>query len=319
LIPGPDFLISDAVTGGNEHFYWLPPMADDPGSFTTAFDGSLSPVVRICDLADCAANQVAEFTTTTGPGSETVRVMGEDQHYIVNWHTDESNVSPGPIYRITVLAGGTPLGFADVQFRASGQDAKNLSTDQIIGLLDGRTLPIKFRIEEGAVFVISPTDGGTVEALDGTVTIEIPPGALAEETGITVEPVDEANPPEPLPDDGDALPGTVVDFGPDGLEFEEPVELALPIPATLPVGVILEALRLYRAGRRCRSGQRCRDGTDHPLQQFRHPAGWGHQLRRQWVCRARFGACRGGTRRHGDGVRRHAHGAERPGLEACHD
>jgi hypothetical protein len=248
LIPGPDFLISDAVTGGNEHFYWLPPMADDPGSFTTAFDGSLSPVVRICDLADCAANQVAEFTTTTGPGSETVRVMGEDQHYIVNWHTDESNVSPGPIYRITVLAGGTPLGFADVQFRASGQDAKNLSTDQIIGLLDGRTLPIKFRIEEGAVFVISPTDGGTVEALDGTVTIEIPPGALAEETGITVEPVDEANPPEPLPDDGDALPGTVVDFGPDGLEFEEPVELALPIPATLPVGVILEALRLYRAG-----------------------------------------------------------------------
>ena len=68
----PSFAILDAVhNGGNEHFFWLPPLVTNPGSFNGAFDGTHSPVVSICDLADCAANLIAEYTTTTGPGSET--------------------------------------------------------------------------------------------------------------------------------------------------------------------------------------------------------------------------------------------------------
>jgi hypothetical protein len=132
-------------------------MVDDPGAFNGPFDGTLSPVVHICDLTDCAAMPVAEFTTTTGSGSEIVRVVPEDEQYIVNWHTDEFDLSSAATYRITVLVSGTELGFGDVRLGSSGSEAKNLTTNETIGLKDGRTLPIKFRIEEGAVFVV-PVD-----------------------------------------------------------------------------------------------------------------------------------------------------------------
>ena len=33
----------------------------------------------------------------------------------------------------------------------SGKDLKNVDTNEYIALKDGRTLPIKFRIEEGAI------------------------------------------------------------------------------------------------------------------------------------------------------------------------
>ena len=110
------FAILDAVHGGgNEHFFWLPPMVGYPESFNGDFDGTQLPVVSICDLADCTpTNLIVEYTTTTGAGSEVVRVVPEDEHYIVNWHIDEFPVAPGPTYRISVVADGTELGFSDV-------------------------------------------------------------------------------------------------------------------------------------------------------------------------------------------------------------
>ena len=53
---------SDGAHGGNEHFFFLPPMVDDP-SPTGVFDGSLSPVVEICEWtgAECALPLLAEF------------------------------------------------------------------------------------------------------------------------------------------------------------------------------------------------------------------------------------------------------------------
>jgi len=149
--PGPSWLISDAVHGGgNAHFFWLPPMVSQPQAVNGVFDAGQSPIVRICDLADCGGMLIAEFTMATGPGSETVRVEPAEEHYIANWHTSDSPVTPGPTYRIAVLLDGVTLGYADIQLGATGKDVKNLTTDEIIGLKDGRTLPITFRIEEGA-------------------------------------------------------------------------------------------------------------------------------------------------------------------------
>jgi hypothetical protein len=42
------------------------------------------------------------------------------------------------------------LGYADVNVYASAKAAKNANTGEEITLKDGRTLPIKFRIEHGA-------------------------------------------------------------------------------------------------------------------------------------------------------------------------
>jgi Tol biopolymer transport system component len=145
----PLFLIDDGAHEGNIHFFFLPPMVPQP-TYNGPFDGSLEPVVKICAGHDSQCEQDdAIYTMDTGPGSETVRVVdveGQDQHYIVNWHTDA--VAPGD-YRIIVLV-GTELGFADV-IVDSNRELKNVDTDQFVPLKDGRTLPIKFRIEEGAL------------------------------------------------------------------------------------------------------------------------------------------------------------------------
>ena len=110
VVPEPAQAISDALhSGGNSGFFFLPPMVPDPAHDGT-FAAALSPVVRICEWAGtaCVIPFVAEFTTETGPGSETVRLSTDDEHYIVSWHTDEFDIFP-------VLVAGTELGFADVQ------------------------------------------------------------------------------------------------------------------------------------------------------------------------------------------------------------
>jgi internalin A len=192
--PGPQPLISDAVHDleGNEHFFWLPPMVGDPGAFSGDFDGTLSPSVEICELdgADCLAPLVATFTMTTGPGSETVRVSADDQHYIVNWHTDEFNLDDTKTYRIVAQVDGQELGYADVDVVNNGSQLKNVDTNEYIPLKDGRTLPIKFRIEEGAIVVdpcepIAFADANLEAYVRQLVGIPTGPIAGAEVSGIT--------------------------------------------------------------------------------------------------------------------------------------
>lgn len=128
---------TDGATGGNPHFFFLPPLVPAPTP-TGTFDPSLAPVVEICELAatTCIFPLVAEFTTDDSR-SERVRVVLEDEHYIVNWHTARFGLDPTRTYRITVgttlpSSGLLELGYADV----TG--------------VGRRTLPLKFRIEEGA-------------------------------------------------------------------------------------------------------------------------------------------------------------------------
>lgn len=67
--------------------------------------------------------------------------------------------------------------------------------------------------------------GGTFTAEDG-FTIEVPPGAVSEETHITIERVDEA--PE-------GAVGPMYVLGPEGLTFARPITLTLPITLQLEV------------------------------------------------------------------------------------
>lgn len=159
----PSYLISDAVhSGGKPHFYFLPPMVPNP-SVAGVFDESLSPEVAICEwTANACGAELARFTMTSGPGSETIRVG--DGHYIVNWHTDRFDLSAATTYRIRVTVGPWELGFADVDVVASARELRNVNTGEYIPLVDGRTLPIKFRIERGflARLEVVPVDA-TVE------------------------------------------------------------------------------------------------------------------------------------------------------------
>jgi len=220
---GPDLspqpAISDGAHDGNQHFYFLPPMVANPGPFSSPFDASLEPLVRVCawSAGACVGAPVAEYTTTSGSGSEVVRVVPDDEHYIVNWHTDEFALQPAPaVYRVQVWARGSELGFADIQFGSTGGEVRNLTTDETIGLLDGRTLPIKFRIEGFKV----GAGGGTIVALGGDVVLIVEAGALTKDVDLTVFPTT-------APASVGLVEGSIFDLGPDGITFDPPSTLKL--------------------------------------------------------------------------------------------
>jgi Tol biopolymer transport system component len=161
----PSFAISDGAHGGNPHFFFLPSLVPDP-SPTGTFDPAVAPTVVICALSGSSCGStIATYTTTTGPAGEVVTLQAALEQYMVNWKTDQFSLSDAVNYRIQVLVGQVLLGFADVDIAKHGSEFKNLNTGELIGLVDGRTLPIKFRIETGIV--------GSITVSPSTADIEV--------------------------------------------------------------------------------------------------------------------------------------------------
>jgi Tol biopolymer transport system component len=253
---GPSFEIDDGAHGGNAHFFFLPPLVPTP-AYSGAADPNLlgSLAVEVCDLGtsrpptntSCGSNPVfvARFTSTGGTASETLRYDAGAGLYIVNWHTDKSDggtLATTRYYRLRVLAAGTVLGQADIDPVRSASDLKNYDTGNSIPLVNGRTLPIKFRVETGAVFPIG-TGGGVAKTSDGSAAVAIPAAALPAGIGITVAPA--ALPPAEVAGTG-VLGTTAFEFGPTGTQFAVPATLSLTYaPEQLPPGVDEADLRLY--------------------------------------------------------------------------
>lgn len=172
-VTGPLASISDGShLAGNRNFFFLPPLVPNPsgspGYEPLAFDPAVRPTVEICRLegTTCAAPQPDGFPLVyameSGPGGQTVRLVESEQHFIANWHAADFQLDPASNYRITVLVRGAPLGYADVDVVSNGRELRNVNTNEFIALLDGRTLPIKFRVERGAVVAISLIEPLTV-------------------------------------------------------------------------------------------------------------------------------------------------------------
>lgn len=251
--PGaPSFEILDGAHGGNVHFYFLPPLVTSPTA-TGIFDGSETPTVVVCQLAGTACGPiVAQFSMTSGTGSEVIRVDATDQLYIVNWDTDQCpagpcTLSPDNIYRIQVFVAGTELGHADVQVVTNQQQAKSVSTGQYFALVDGRTLPVKFRIEVGAVFVVTASTQTQIvqtspNAAGSSALLTVPPNAVTQPIGLTVQPA--ALPPGT--DMTALVGGTAYELGPTGTTFAAPITVTIQYaPATIPVGMAERRLRLF--------------------------------------------------------------------------
>jgi len=199
--PLADF--SDGRTAtGNKHFFFLPPLVSQP-SFSGVFNPTLKPIVSICQLDVDPLNNNKPIRCTPGvspisPGPVTADVAG--QQYKVNWDTKQSGINPDLFYRIQVFGGagqGDPLGFADVDPVNNGSGLKNVNTNEYIGLVDGRTLPIKFRIELGAFTssgncadcaeqAVGPA-GGTVITNTSLAGVFFPPGALPQDVTVIIE------------------------------------------------------------------------------------------------------------------------------------
>jgi len=160
------------LQGGHDHFFFLPPIVPQR-TFTGTFNPALKPIVVICQLVVDANNIPLHCADTPpiDPGPVTADLAG--QHYKVNWDTRQSGILSNLFYRIQVFASpnGVLLGFADVDPVSNGSQLKNLNTGEFIGLVDGRTLPIKFRIERGAFGTncVSDCAEGSVAVTGGTV------------------------------------------------------------------------------------------------------------------------------------------------------
>ena len=157
----PSFLIADGAHGGgnNPDFFFLPPMVPNPNQSPNwdadAFDPNLAPSVSICELNATTEAQVnagapckpGEVTYTFG-GSSPTSVALRGDHYQLDWVVPNSaNV----FYRIKVKVGSIQLGFADIETAANQKGLRNVNTGDLVTLTEGQTLPIKFRIESGAL------------------------------------------------------------------------------------------------------------------------------------------------------------------------
>jgi hypothetical protein len=177
--------------GGNPGFFFLPPLVSNPSGNSEYRDAAfavVSPVVRICKLAadpslgpTTCASEVISFSGAQIQASVTNR------QYSVNWDTKATNLSTSSFYRMTVFVGTQMLGFADVD-PVTPQEMRNPKSGETITLLDGRTLPIKFTIEEdglcvgaGECTIVRITDdGGSFVLPSGNGGIYLPTGWLPE-------------------------------------------------------------------------------------------------------------------------------------------
>jgi N-acetylneuraminic acid mutarotase len=155
-------------------------------------------------------------------------------------------LSANATYRLRVLVAGSVLGFADVKVYANHQEVKELSTGNEIALINGRTLPVKFRIEQGRVSVLTtsggaatvPGAGGTVATSDGGLVVDVPAQGTPLDLSVLQQTGDVSA-------EG-GVPGSVYELGPDNTAFDPPVTVTVRVaPSTIPAGFDENDLQLY--------------------------------------------------------------------------
>lgn len=149
---GPTLAISDGATSGNPDFFFSPPLSDNPSSSPNYEPGTsnpnLMPVARICRLA---SGECVEDVPPTG-GLAMTYSSGET--YSVNWKTSDSQLDPNELYRISVFpdaAAGHALGYRDVDPENGPPVANCTSLTAFCKINNGSNIPIKVRIESGAL------------------------------------------------------------------------------------------------------------------------------------------------------------------------
>jgi Tol biopolymer transport system component len=193
-------------------------------------------------VTGCTSTIVARFSSTSGAGGAVITVDVTGQSYQVNWDTKASALSSQSRYRLRVLVQGTELGHADVVVVSSGAALRDIATNTDIALVDGRTLPVRFRVERGALVLVSATAGGSGTLADGAVTLSFPSGAVSGDIAVTATSV----PPGAPGADASVIGGTLFEFQPSPTTFAQPVTLSLSYPATLPPGTKASRLAICK-------------------------------------------------------------------------
>ncbi|HEV7588066.1 MAG TPA: Ig-like domain-containing protein [Longimicrobium sp.] len=150
---GPAATIFDGAHAGagyDSKFFFLPPMVKNPRDDKKGSDGTLSPIVEVCELT--AANVCGRLIDRYGPtgGSKTnenVRWLGN--HYHVNFHAGSYTLDVTKRLRVTVFVNGLTMGWADVLVASSSKEFRGVAEDEFVTITTSQTLAIKFRIGDG--------------------------------------------------------------------------------------------------------------------------------------------------------------------------
>jgi hypothetical protein len=184
----PILRIADAAHNGDQHFYFLPPLAWQP-EYSGDFDATAAPEVTICAVNGAVCDgTVAAYNTTAEAYGGIVRAEPAGEFFHVNWHTDRFDLEVNTVYRIGVRVDGVEVGYLDVLLIDNQSKLRSGGRDDVIPLVNGRTAPIKFRIEQGLGSPNQP------------------------------EPPTEPDPPEPPAIPEGAITGTVTDSTGAGIE-----------------------------------------------------------------------------------------------------
>ncbi|NUR35101.1 MAG: hypothetical protein HOQ30_13920 [Gemmatimonadaceae bacterium] len=186
IVDGNHCVISGTTcTIGNPDFFFLPPMVQDPSSSpnwdTGAFNPDLEPVVKICASRALTVDQIPTAACDADPDRIAV-VDPSAEQYKLNWQVPTSATI---YYRLAVTVGTTTLGYADLETGSNTGQLKKVGTNEVIQLLDGRTLPIKFRIERYALCEVPGVGPCATKAIDvfgagGKVSLPLVPNSTKD-------------------------------------------------------------------------------------------------------------------------------------------
>ncbi|MFN8668787.1 MAG: peptidoglycan DD-metalloendopeptidase family protein [Gemmatimonadaceae bacterium] len=179
----------DASRGGSPGFYFRPPIApvtDYPGKF----DRNVRPTVVVCEWLNgaCVGNPVAAFSVDSSAQSGR-RIQVDASSYSAVWKTSREAAMLGKVYRVQVWARDFILGHADILIVRTRREAEQLPSTQFVPLELGAALPIRFRIEQGAIPRATAEIGslGGQIRLPGIATLDVPPGAFPTPTTVTLQ------------------------------------------------------------------------------------------------------------------------------------
>lgn len=214
--PPPRFAFSDGARSGNPDFFFLFPLGHRP-RLSANWDVGKAKTdkntrIEICRLTtgsnpQCEAT-IKEFSpdqiTVVNPGAFLSDESNEyefpklEPFYRAVWWTHQSNLVADRFYRISVFIGQELLGFVDIDPVRTLSQLLNVDRTKYIGAIAGFPLPIRYRVEDGALCDVNTTcveqhvtkeQGALVrdDPANTTVYIDIPPDALPVDATIKIE------------------------------------------------------------------------------------------------------------------------------------
>jgi hypothetical protein len=193
--------ISDGAHGGNPNFFFLIPSLPPTSSLSTfkigSFNPNLQPEIVICRLdvasgsyptansaclttvadlkSPAAVHVVITPATTLETNLQKTYTLPADGFYYAIWNTAGLNLAANKFYRIQALLGKLNLGFVDIVPEPLGTglfQLINAVTHQVVPTLQNGTVPIVFRIQNGATcWPVTSCAETTVSNTGGTSTL----------------------------------------------------------------------------------------------------------------------------------------------------